>query len=231
MRPYGTGGRIKTRIADAPLPGAAIVVGYVFEQPLNGIIRVGAFVHRHCRLARGCSAFFAGGLGFGAAFHGAVGNGGRHICPRAFRHPPTPNILIHKNILIVHQRSRRAETARIGIGTVGGHAVAGALHQKRVFVGRRSIFGHIDVGVQLGAVAHRDVGLDFGVVVADKCVFWCGSLLAIRGQTNSQRRQGKEPFLHRTKRLMMKPKGSELWGNWGGKGWGIGDGGGLISKV
>ena len=117
-----------TAVRDAKNPHFAIVVGDVFQQPIDGVVSVGTFINAvgDFRVARHAQHFK---LAFGK------------ITP--------PNVLVDKNETFFGQFQVAALRGRRI-----GYAVGRAHEQKRE--GLFAVFGNKNDGVQFDAVAHGD---------------------------------------------------------------------------
>ena len=120
----------KTRVGDTEDSHAAVVVRNVLEEPVHGVISIGAFVNE-LRIA-------------------VISHRTAHD-ESALRFEAAANILENKNVTA---GSELRLSGIDGLGRVPVHAIGSALHEE----GKRSgvILGAQDDGVKLDAVAHGD---------------------------------------------------------------------------
>ncbi len=118
-----------TVVRGAGDPGAAVVIGDVLDQPVDGVPGVGGLV----------DAFGVVRL---------VGRAAHDEC--AFRLEPPANVLLHHVVILVAP-ARRGRHAALG-GFLCGHAIRGAVDEK----GQRAlvISGREDYGLKPDPVAH-----------------------------------------------------------------------------
>ena len=136
---------IKTGIGNAEYAYVAVVVGHVFQQPIDRIIGVAGFIN------------------FGSFF---VGVKWANVHILSLTHPTAAYILGHHDVafpkvvfqIAVPNRGKRLFSIRCTrIGRAG--------QQDGMFLAL--VFGHVDGGEQLNAVPHRNRHFFFRVVVDD----------------------------------------------------------------
>ena len=104
-------GAVETGVRNPPHPDLAIVVGHIFQQPFDRVVSVAAFID--------C---------FDVVWI-VAGNVGTHVVVLSLGHPTAPNILMHKNVLIILEVFRWGDRVWISIGSVRLDAVGRPLHQ------------------------------------------------------------------------------------------------------
>ena len=159
MRVDDAGGSVEAGIGNSPDSGVAVVVGHVLEQPVDGVVEVGAVVDVLFRLL--------------------VVDVGTHLDECSFGHVAAADILIDEDVSGFVEVGRRAELGAIEIDAVRADAVGRAVDQERV--GMRSVLGHIDGGEQMDAVAHGDAVFVFRVVFFDVELRSVGAVLGPKG--------------------------------------------------
>ena len=138
--------RIESRIRDAPLPDATVVVLHVGQQPFNRVVRVRTLVHilrpfLLCQMRR-------------------------HVLERPLRHVASSHILVDENKAIPLQLAVRPQTAAKCIRAIGPDRVTRAHHENRVGLFWRRVDRRVDGRKEMYAVAHRDPVFDFRVTFA-----------------------------------------------------------------
>ncbi len=135
------GGGVKTGVGNAVYSDPAVIVRNVFQEPFDGVIRVGALVN------------------VGRPF--LVLDIRCHPLEIALRHEPASNILVDEDIAFFCEcgvRTKRPETRR----PIRAGAVRRAYHQDRILLGR--VRWTVDRGVEFNAVAHGNLVFRFGVI-------------------------------------------------------------------
>ena len=136
-------GGVEAGIADAPLADAAIGSTDMLEQPLDGVVGVGALVH-------------------GGAADGPLGP---HVHELALGHHPSAHILVDEDETLILEGSGRAQLRHEGLLTVGVHTVGRALQEDGV--GAVGVPRRVDGREEVHAIPHGDERLALGVVVLD----------------------------------------------------------------
>ena len=139
------GGGVEAWIRDAPLANFAIVIGHILNEPVDCVEGIAAFV--------GVLLTF---------FNGAVRG---HVGELAFAHVASTNVLGDEDVASFDEVVGGAEAGGVVVDSVGSDAVRGADHQHRVRLCR--VFGCVDGGEELLAVAHGDFEFVLGVVRLD----------------------------------------------------------------
>ncbi len=135
------GGGIESGIGDAPDADLAVVVGDVLEQPVHGVVHVGAFI------------------GFAGL---RMVDMGAHFNKLPLRLVAAADVLQDEDVAGAGEGFGGAEARGILIFAVRGDAVGSAGHEKGIGFG--GVFGDVNGGEELDAVAHGDAELIFGVV-------------------------------------------------------------------
>src|SRR5262245_16454145 len=117
---------VKARIGNAPHANPTIVIGYVFEQPLDRIMGVAAFVD------------FARLL---------VWNERAVVDKLPLRHPPAAHVLVDKDVALARHCLRWADSPFISIRAIGRDAVWRPAEHNRVLL--RGVLRGINYGKQL----------------------------------------------------------------------------------
>ena len=149
----------------------AVIVFYIFKQPFNRIVSVRAFIN----------------IFFGFALHLW-----RHIGEGAFAHVPAAHILIDENIFVIHQELVGAQRCTVFVFAIWRDAVAGTLHDERVFLRLRNAFWNINGSEEFYTIAHRDVHFLFRVIIFYKCIV--GTRLRECGEYAEDQRKLQEFF-------------------------------------
>ena len=158
-------GGVKAGIRNAPHADPAVVVGNVFDQPLDGVPGVRAFVE----------IFRAGLRRLVRA----------HVVELAFGHPAAADVLVDKDVALLLEDKRGADGVAVAIAAVGTYVVGGADEHEGIALG--GIFRDVHGGVETDTVAHGDVVLVFGVV--GLCVF---EILRVKGCGEGGKERGCE---------------------------------------
>ena len=143
---HGGGGE-EAWLGDAPDADLASVAGDVFDEPIDGVVGVGAFV--------GVLRGFLDGL---------LRTGDGDI---AFTHVAAADVLVDEDEFFAGEERRGTEVGGELVFTVGGAIVGRALHEDGIFFAFHDFFGNVDGGEEFDAVAHGDFVLVLGVVFAD----------------------------------------------------------------
>ena len=138
------GGAIETGIADAPEADLAVVAGNIFDEPLDGVMGVGAFVNALSSRSRLRPDVLEGSLGHIAAAH----------------------VLINEDIAFFKKVSIWPETLAKGVVLIGLNAIWRAHHQDGARIG--GIFRRIHDGIQPYAVTHGYLATFFSVVFTNE---------------------------------------------------------------
>ena len=150
---------IKTRIRNAVDTHTAIVIFYIFYQPIYGIIRITAFVHIFV-------VFFIYYVWSYFKVH-------------SLTHVPSPYILINKNIFFIHQCWVWTNAGCITGISVRAGRVWRTLHKYGIFF--FSVFRHINNRVQFYSISHFYNGIYFYKIFFYKIsICLCGCLEAIK---------------------------------------------------
>ncbi len=139
------GGDVEAGVGDAPHADAPVVIGDVFDEPVDGVVGVSALV----------------GVGVGL-LDGLVG---ADFGPFAFRHVAAADILVDEDEAVLHEFVGGSDGGAIEVGAVGSHAVGGPVEKDGVGFG--FVFWGVDGDEEADAVAHGDAEFMFGVVFAD----------------------------------------------------------------
>ncbi len=140
------GGGVEAGIGDAPHADLAVVVGDVVNEPLDGVVGVGAFV----------------GI-LGAALDGAVR---RHVDEIAFGHVAAADVLVDEDELLAAEFIRRAEGGLVVLHAVGPDAVGRAGQHDGIGFG--GVLGDVDAGEEALAIAHGNLEFVLGIVRLDE---------------------------------------------------------------
>jgi hypothetical protein len=132
-------GRVEARVGNAEDAHAAVVVGHVLHEPVDGIVGVAVLVK-------------VLGPGF-------VGNEGAHVHEGAFALVLAAHILESDDVAGLNQLDHGAEPAGVLVGR--GLSIIGRPPEQDGG-GCRSVIGQVVGSEQPGAVAHGDVGLVLG---------------------------------------------------------------------
>ena len=148
------GGGVEAGLRDAVHADFGGVVGNVLDEPVDGVVGVGALV----------------GI-FGAALDRLVGADDDVI---AFAHVAAADVLVGEDEFFAGEEFGGAEGGAVLVGAVGRDVVAGALEHDGVgLVVGEGVLGDVDGGEELDAVAHGDAVFELGVVLADE-IAACG---------------------------------------------------------
>ena len=143
------GGGVEAGLRNAVHAYLAGIAGHVVDQPLDGVVGIGALV----------------GI-FGAALDRLVRADDDVV---AFAHVAAADVLIDEDKFLAREEFGGPEGGTVLIAAVGRDVVAGALHHDGVgFVVRDRVLGNVDGSEQLDPVPHGDAVLEFGVVFADE---------------------------------------------------------------
>ena len=123
---------VEARIRDAPHSDSAVVVRHVFDQPINGVVGVGALVD----------------VGW-AAFLRLVR---ADIYELAFGHEPPAHILIDEDVTFLLKQGRRTYGILEGIFAVWPNTIGSTEKHYRIFL--RGVSGRVDTGEELDSVTH-----------------------------------------------------------------------------
>lgn len=135
-------GSVKTRIGDPPHAHAAVVIGNIFDQPVDGVPGIGGLVEI-----------------LGPGLHHLVRT---HVLILSLGHPTAAHVLINEDVAFLFEQEGRAHGVAIAIAAVRDHAVGCARKQDGIRLGE--ILGHIDGREKPDAVTHADGALILGVV-------------------------------------------------------------------
>src|SRR2546427_746898 len=124
MRIWHSGCHIKSRIRNSVHARFAIVVGNVLQQPVDGVVGVGTFIHI-----------------LGVFFVILVW---RHLDKGSITLKAASHILIDENKSISDEARRRTEMLAVVVCSVRSNAVRRPLDQKGISLRWGSIFWHID---------------------------------------------------------------------------------------
>ena len=141
-------GGVESGLRNAVHPDLAGVAGNVLDQPVDGVVGVGALV----------------GV-LGAALHGLVRADHDVV---AFAQIAAANVLIDEDEFLAREQLEGPSAGAVLVDAVGRDAVAGALHHDRVRLSLGDVFGNVDRGEELDAVAHGDAVFELVVVLADE---------------------------------------------------------------
>src|SRR5581483_1326565 len=142
MRINDAGRCEESGIRNPPDSGFAVVVGNVFQQPVNAVIGVTAVVD-----------VFVGFLLVDVRPH--LGEG-------SFRHVSATHVLKHKDVAGFVELKRGTKLLTVLIDTIGGDAVRSAVEEKWIRTG--AVFGNVDSSEQMNPVAHGNAVFVFRVM-------------------------------------------------------------------
>ena len=183
----------KARIRNAPDADATVIVRNVFDQPVDRVVRVGAFV--------------------GVRGGGEVRLVGGNVDKGAFGKIAAANVLIDDDEPVPGENVGRAQALAVVVDTVGRHRIGRALHQDGVLL--RVVLRDVDGGKELHAVAHGNAVIEFGVVSTGVLGLFAGGLFGRRsglGLRAEQRQQtGREKQTHH-ENIAWLITGRDQWG-------------------
>jgi|SRR5579863_625413 len=156
-------------IGDAPDADFAVVVWEIVDQPVDGVIGIGAVIE------------VAGAV--------KVGFVRADVYKRAFGHVAAADVLVDENESLCFGGFGRADADAVVISSVWGDRVGRALHQDRIFL--RRVLRDVDACEQTDAIAHGDAEFVLGVVGAGIGELF--TIRVVRGEHyNRRRKKGRQ---------------------------------------
>src|ERR1051325_3336148 len=143
MRIRHSGRDIKSWIGDPVNTGFAVIVGNIFQQPINGVVGVRALVHI-----------------LGTFFCVFVR---RHFDKSTVALKSPTHILINKNETIGYKARSRSEVLRIIVCSIGSNAVRRTFDEKGIRFCWRSTLRDINRGEKLRAIPHGNTKFELRV--------------------------------------------------------------------
>ena len=129
-------------IGNSPDAGVAVIVGNILEQPVDGVVKVGAVVD--------------------VLFGFFVVDVRAHLDERALGHVAAAHVLVDENVSRLVEVGRGTELRAVEVDAIWRNAIRSAIDQERV--GVRSVLGNVDSGEEADAVAHGDTVFIFRVM-------------------------------------------------------------------
>ena len=153
MRVDHAHGDQKTVVGNTVQADPAVIVRNIFNQPIDGVVGVGAFIH----------AFRVGGIVDGPQ-HDEFSFGG----------VAAANVLEHEDITVGHHRIVARQHPTVAVVRTGD-SIGSAFEENGKWLG--GVPGRVDFGVKADAIAHRDHNfglIEGGGVVGGELLRWCG---------------------------------------------------------